>query len=337
MRIGAHDLAQHVLIVAEIGANHEGDWGRAVELVAAAAEAGADAVKFQTYRAEKIVAASETDRRIHFRRLELSDDQFLSLAVEARSRGVMFLSTPFDLESADLLDPVMPAFKIASGDLTYVGLLRHIAAKGKPVILSTGMSSDSEIQAALATLAEAAPGRDLPEWIALLHCVSAYPTPPEQANLKSIPFLADTFGLITGYSDHTLENWACLAATALGARILEKHFTLDKHRSDFRDHALSAEPAEMAALVRGVRTIEAALGDYGKPIAPAERDNRVAMRRSLAARDDIQSGSRLTAESLTALRPARGLSPTQLDAVMGRRTGRLIKAGEPITEADLVG
>ena len=330
MKIGSLNLVDRVMIIAEIGANHEGSLDEAKRLIEAAARCGADAVKFQTYRAEKIVAVSETQRRAHFKRLELSERDFAALAQEAGSQGVKFLSTPFDRDSADFLDGLVPAFKVASGDLTATPLLAHIASKGKPILLSTGMAVIEEILEAVRTIERASPrGAEAP--VVLLHCVSAYPTPDEQANLMAIPYLRDQAGRLVGYSDHTLGVEACQAAVALGARVVEKHFTFDKGRTTFRDHQLSADPADLSRIVAGIRRIEAMLGEAEKRPVAAESQNRLAMRRSLAAACPIAKGDRITREMLTVLRPGTGLAPSRMDEIVGLRATRDLAAGELLT------
>jgi sialic acid synthase SpsE len=331
MLIGTHDVNEKVFVIAEIGANHEGSLDEAKRLIEAAARCGVDAVKFQTYRADKIVAVSETQRRAHFRRLELTDTEFQTLAQVALEHGVMFLSTPFDIESVDLLDPLMPAFKIASGDLTATPLVAHIATKGKPVIMSTGMAGLEEIFDAVGVIEDASPlGTEVP--LVLLHCVSAYPTPDAHANLNAIPYLRDRTGRPVGYSDHTLGIEACLAAVALGARVIEKHFTFDKNRATMRDHQLSADPTDLAQMVRGIRRIEAMLGESAKGPYEVEVQNRTSMRRSLAARTAIRKGELITPSMLTVLRPGTGLSPSMMQRVIGQRAMRDVDPGEVLTQ-----
>ena len=330
LRIGRTSLEDRVFVIAEIGANHEGSLNEAKRLIEAAARCGADAVKFQTYRAETIVAVTETQRRAHFKRLELSEQEFAALAQEAGNHGVVFLSTPFDRESADFLDGLMPAFKVASGDLTATPLLAHIASKGKPILLSTGMADIEEVLEAVRTIERASP-RGVGAPVVLLHCVSSYPTPDEQANLMAIPFLRNRAGRLVGYSDHTLGVEACHAAVALGARVIEKHFTFDKGRTTFRDHQLSADPADLSRLVAGIRRIEAMLGEARKRPAAAESQNRLTMRRSLAAACPIAKGETITLEMLTVLRPGTGLAPSRMDDVVGLRAMRDLAAGELLT------
>ncbi|MFO0752757.1 MAG: N-acetylneuraminate synthase family protein [Thermodesulfovibrionales bacterium] len=330
MRIGKRDLDAGIFIIAEIGANHEGNFDDAVRLIKAARDAGADAVKFQTYRADKIIAWTETQRFQHFRRLELTDDDFRRLAAVAEQEGIVFLSTPFDLQSADLLDPLVPAFKIASGDLTCPPLLRHIAAKRKPVLLSTGMAHEAEIETALRII-EGEGNRE----VILLHCVSSYPTPPGEANLLAIRTLAERFSKPAGYSDHTLGTLACIASAALGARVIEKHFTLDKTRTTFRDHQLSADPDDLRALVAQVREVEKMLGNGAVVLGKAEEGSVLSMRRSVAALAAIPAGASLRGDMLTFLRPGTGIATEQMEQIIGKTAKRDIPQGSLLSWDDL--
>lgn len=331
MKIGPIDLSHEVLVVAEIGNNHEGSYALAEEMIAAAAEAGAQAVKFQTITPEKLVTADQAARLETLRRFQLDRDRTRQLAEVARKQGVLFLSTPFDLDTVAWLDPLVPAFKIASGDNDFTPLLRTVAATGKPVILSTGMA-DLAAVTAMRDLIRAEwtrHGRD-DSGLALLHCVVSYPTPPAEANLSAIATLA-TLGETVGYSDHTLGIEAAVAAVALGARIIEKHFTLDKNLSDFRDHRLSANPAELAELVRRVRAVADMLGVSGKRVMPCEVSSVAAVRRGVYAARDLAVGAVPTSADLVFLRPRIGLSPADFDRLAGRRLARPIKAGEPLS------
>lgn len=332
MKIGGIDISTRPLVIAEIGANHEGDLDAAKVMVREAAGAGADGVKFQTYKAENIVARTEEARVAHFRRLSLPDTAFVELAAEAKGNGILFLSTAFDLDAVEFLDPLMPAFKVASGDLTFLPLLERIAQKGKPILLSTGMASLEEIQSALDTIERGAriSRRELSERVVLLHCVSSYPTAPEEANLRAIHRLRDEFGLPVGYSDHTLGILACVAAVAMGACVIEKHFTLQKEGRTFRDHQLSADPEDLAELTMRIKMLISMLGNGEKVPMPSELANRVSMRRSLAARTDIKAGDALSADKITCLRPGTGLPPSQLQDVLGRVALEDIPAGHLI-------
>lgn len=334
MKIGRHDIGSSVLFIAEIGSNHNGDFALAKDLVVAAARAGASAVKFQTYHAEKLVrpdvpalahvrALFKTQLE-RFRSLEFTPSQWRELAELARKEDCEFFSSAFDEDSAAMLDDFVPAYKIASGDLTNRPLIRSLAKRDKPLILSTGMATLDEIADAI---------KDIPaDRLALLHCVSLYPTPIEKANLRSIPYLADRFSLPIGYSDHTVGVTACLGAIALGAVIIEKHFTLDKSQP-IGDHKLSAEPAEFKRLVEEGGAIRRALGEYDKPLS--DRDSRKSMRRSLVAVRDLPAGTKLAPEMLVALRPDDGISPSRIDEIVGRRLASGIKGGEPLQDVYL--
>lgn len=330
-------------IIAEAGVNHNGDLALARWLVDVAAEAGADAVKFQTFRAERLVSptapkaeyqrqttdADESQLEM-LRRLELSPAAHRELAAYCQQRGLIFLSTPFDEESADLLDGLgVPAFKIGSGEITNHPFLEYVARKGKPLILSTGMSYLSEVDEAVWVIRHAGC-----EQLVLLHCVSSYPARPADANLRAMQTMAAAFGVPVGYSDHTPGLEVALAAVALGACVIEKHFTLDRNLPG-PDHRASLEPHELRALIAGIRTVEQALGDGIKRPVPAEADTRAVARRSLAARVDIPAGTVVQPAMLTALRPSSGIHPSLLKHVVGRRTRRPLTAGQFIDWSDL--
>jgi N,N'-diacetyllegionaminate synthase len=331
-------------VIAEAGVNHNGDVELARRLIDAAVEAGADAVKFQTFHADALASADAPkaayqitltgdaeSQRDMLRRLELSPAAHTELSRHARSRGILFCSTPFDLESVDLLaDLNVPFFKVSSGDLTYVPLLRHLARKERPIVLSTGMADMAEVEAALEIL-RAAGARD----VALLQCVTAYPAPAPDVNLSVIGMLRERFGVPVGYSDHTLGREVAVAAVALGAAILEKHLTLDRGLPG-PDHRASLEPDEFAALVREIRVVEAALGDGQKRPMPSETTNRaIAARRSVVAAVDIRAGTSIRAGMLDCARPGDGIPAAEFDSVVGRRATRAFRAGEKIVREDL--
>jgi len=330
MNIGNIDLSREVLVIAEIGNNHEGDFGRATEMIHAAAAAGAQAVKFQTIIPERLVAADQSARIAQLGRYAFSRDQFTDLAAIARSAGVMFLSTPFAIEVVSWLDELVPAFKIASGDNNFRQLLAAVGATGKPILLSTGMADLAGIRSACQTIENSGQTGKARSDIVLLHCVSAYPTPPEQANLLAIATLARETGRVVGYSDHTLGIAAATLAIALGARVVEKHFTLSKTQSDFRDHALSADPAELATLVQQVRLAQDILGSGEKTPRPAEAATTAAARRSIVARTALPAGHTLTTADLDWLRPGGGLQPGQENLLVGRRTLGAVAQGQMI-------
>jgi N-acetylneuraminate synthase/N,N'-diacetyllegionaminate synthase len=329
-------------VVAEAGVNHGGSGEMALRLVEAAAAAGADAVKFQTFRSdalatadapqaayqrERAAAASQLEM---LRALELPADAVRASRDRAGTLGLTFLSTPFDLASVDLLAGLgVPAFKIGSGDLTNLVLLRAVAAHGLPLLLSTGMATVDEVAAAVADLR--AHG-DPP--LVLLQCTSAYPAPAEDANLAAIATMRERFGVPVGYSDHTRGYEVAVAAAALGAAIIEKHLTLDRSLPG-PDHAASLEPAEFSALVRGVREAHAALGDGVKAPRGIEADVRRAARRSLVVTRDVVAGEAIAAADLDAMRPATGISPLRLDDVAGRRAARDLTARTVLRPEDL--
>ena len=339
-RIG---LGAPVLVIAEAGVNHNGDMELAKQLIDRAAEAGADAVKFQTFKAERVAtpdapkavyqlqttAAAESQLDM-LHRLELAPKAYRELQAYCQQRGVVFLSTPFDEESADLLDALeVPLFKIASGEITNWPFLEYVARKGKPLILSTGMSYLSEVDEAVRVIYKA--GNDQ---LVLLHCVSDYPANPADANLRAMHTMATALQVPVGYSDHTPGIAVALAAVALGACVIEKHFTVDKNLPG-PDHRASLEPSELRAMITGIRTVEQALGSGTKLPVSSEASNRQSVRRSLVAAKDIPIGAILRADMLTALRPAGGIAPTHLAQVVGQKTKRALGAGQLLTWSDL--
>lgn len=318
------------LIVAEIGGNHGGRLALALEMVDAATASGAHAVKFQTYVTDRFVSRSHPSYE-EFAREALSFDELAVVAQHCRARNIVFFSTPFDEDSADLLESLdVPAFKIASGDLTHLSLLRHVAAKGRPVLLATGASTGAEIDAAVAVVRQVSEAE-----LVLLHCVSAYPAPDEEINLRVIPELARQYGVAVGFSDHTVGIEVALAAVALGAQVIEKHFTIDQSLAG-GDNAMSVTPDEMAALVKGSRRIPAALGDGVRRLTASERRLLPALRRSLTLRRPLAAGEAVAREDLIAVRPGTGIDPGHLDAVVGRRASRDLPDGRLLEPADLV-
>ena len=330
-------------VIAEAGVNHNGDIARARQLIDVAAESGADAVKFQTFISEKVISpvapkaayqratTGSGDSQLEMvRRLELPFEAFRELRAYARESGVLFLSTPFDFESADFLASMdLAAFKVPSGEITNFPFLEHLARKGKPLLISTGMSDLDEVAAAVRVVQKFGA-----EQIALLQCVSNYPASAASVNLRAMTTMQEKFELPAGYSDHTMGIEVALAASALGACIIEKHFTISRDLPG-PDHKASLEPAELKALVAGVRTVQAALGDGVKQPAEEERDTRIVARRSLVATRDLAAGSVLSDDALAILRPGTGLPPSMYGRVMGRRLRVSVSAGTPIT-ADML-
>lgn len=330
--IGRPDRA---FIIAEAGVNHNGSLQTALRLVDAAARSGADAVKFQTFRADDVAAASAPKARYQrrntssdesqlemIRRLELPQSAFRTIAARCKKRGIVFLSTPFDFQSADFLVGIgVPAIKIPSGEITNLPFLRHLGGKRLPVILSTGMSTLAEVRIAIAALRSSGARK-----IALLHCVSNYPASPGDANIRAMKTMADAFDLPVGYSDHTEGIEVSLAAAALGATILEKHFTLSRAMPG-PDHKASLTVEELRRLVRGVRTVEAALGHGRKQPTLSEEDTARVARRSIVTARSLPAGARVDREALAILRPGTGISPARLEDVIGRRARIDIPAG----------
>ena len=337
MKIGDLDLDERVMVVAEIGNNHEGDFGLAQELIGLAAEAGVDAVKFQTFRTQHYVARRDRRRFEQLRSFELTIEQFEHLSRVADDAGVLFLSTPLDLQSAESLSTIVAAYKIASGDNTFGPLLEAVARTGKPVIVSTGLASMTEIRTARDTIRRVWSVRGIDQELALLHCVTSYPVPPEEANLAAIGTLKAAFGGTIGYSDHTLGIDAAVYAVAAGARIVEKHFTVDKGYSEFRDHRLSADPKEMPKLVRRIRALERTMGSGQKVPQPCERSVVESLRRSIAAARDLPAGAILRREDLTWMRPGGGFAPGREDCVLGHELAGAVRAGQVITSQLLLG
>lgn len=327
MRIGHFDTDRDVLLVAEIGNNHEGSYSLAEELVGRAAEAGAGAVKFQTFRTEDFVSRRDPARFRRLKSFELTPRQFDRLSAVARAAGLLFLSTPLDLGSAAFLGGVVDALKVASGDNTFYPLLDAVARSGKPILLSAGLA-DCRVLADARSRIERAWAGPGPAELAVLHCVTSYPVEPEQANLAAIRTLREELGGTVGYSDHTLGIEAAVLAVALGARIVEKHFTIDKNYSDFRDHKLSADPHDLAELARRIKQAGTLLGSGVKVPQECERALAAAVRRSIAARRDLPAGAVLTWDDLTWLRPSGGLAPGQEHLLVGRRLARPCAAGE---------
>jgi len=323
-------------IIAEAGVNHDGDVDVALRLVDAAAEAGADAVKFQTFLADRLVTkrtpkaeyqlrtteAAESQYDM-LRRLELGKDALESIIRRCRERNIMFLSTPFDESSADLLEALdVPAFKISSGDLTDLPFLSHVAHKGRPMIVSTGMGTMREVADAVETIR----GGGLQELV-LLQCVSNYPADPATVNLRAMGTLRDSFNVPVGFSDHTEGIEISVGAVAMGAAVVEKHFTLDRKRPG-PDHEASIEPEELAKLVSGIRRVELSIGDGRKVPARSEFGTAAVARKSVVALRTVQAGELLTPENTGVRRPEGGLRPGDIEKVWGRRTKCVIEEGE---------
>ena len=327
-----------VFVIAEAGVNHNGDIEIAKQLIDAASEAGADAVKFQTFQADSLVCRTakkaeyqlETTDRTEtqydmLKKLELTPQMHLELIEHCLKRNIMFLSTPFDLESIKLLSELgMQIYKIPSGEITNLPYLREIAKQQKKIILSTGMSSMDEVKAAVNVLKN-----NGTEELTLLHCNTQYPTPISDVNLLAMVKMREETGLPVGYSDHTQGIEVPIAAAALGAEVIEKHFTLDR-KMEGPDHKASLEPQELMQMVVGIRKIESALGSKIKQVSESEMPNVAIVRKSIVAAANIKRGEKYTEKNLTTKRPATGISPMLWDEVIGKTADRDYKVDEII-------
>ncbi len=332
-------------IIAEIGSNHNGDMGLCRRLIDAAAEAGANAVKFQSWTEKSLIANEEyernteySDKKKHFgslremvRAYQFSENQHREALAHCRSRGIAFCSTPFSEQEADLLEELdVPFFKIASMDINYLSFLRYVARKSRPMVISTGMATLSEIEQAVETVCQEGNNQ-----IILLHCISIYPPEHKNIHLRNIEMLRQAFSVPVGFSDHSLGIAIPLAAIALGSCIIEKHFTLDKEMHGW-DHAISADPAELRTIVTQGRNIHIALGNTHRTVSAAEVDKRKKFRRSLVVRDALPRGHVLTTADLNAKRPGTGISPSEHVYVVGRTLARDVKKDQVLSWEYLV-
>lgn len=329
-----------VFVIAEAGVNHNGCLDLAYKLVGVAVEAGADAVKFQTFKAEKVISryaekaeyqkatTDATESQLEMvKKLELNREAHEKLMAYCREKGIEFLSTPFDLESIDLLIELgIKTLKIPSGEITNLPYLRKVGALGKKVIMSTGMATLEEVRMALEVLLN---GGAQKENITILHCNTEYPTPFEDVNLRAMLTMKDKLGVRVGYSDHTLGIEVSVAAVALGAEVIEKHFTLDK-TSEGPDHKASLEPDELKAMIRSIRNIERAMGSGVKHPSLSELKNIMIARKSIIAAKDIRKGEIFSEKNITVKRPGDGISPMEWDGVIGQVAMRNFKEDELI-------
>ncbi|WP_026499383.1 N-acetylneuraminate synthase [Butyrivibrio sp. WCD2001] len=322
-------MADKVLIIAEAGVNHNGSLELAKKLVNTAKECGADIVKFQTAKLSSLVSKSapmaeyqknnigkEESQKDMLSKLLLPFDDFITLANYCKEVGIQFLSTPFDIESIRFLDPLLDIWKIPSGEITNYPYLVEIAKTNKDMILSTGMCTMDEVADAVKVLKENGTGK-----LTILHCTTNYPTPMGNVNLKAMLALKEKFGCDVGYSDHTQGIEVPIAAAALGATVLEKHFTLDRNMEG-PDHKASLEPDELRQMVLSVRNIEKALGDGTKQPTEAELKNRLVVRKSIIAAKEIKAGEIFTEENLTTKRPGTGISPMRWNEIIGQTAKR---------------
>ena len=340
-------MSKRTIIIAEAGVNHNGSLERALSLIDCAAEAGVDFVKFQTFKAENIVnkEAQKADYQIKnttskaqtqfemLKKLEMGNEWYPVLMKRCEEKGVRFLSTGFDTESIDFLDAIkVPFYKIPSGEITNKPYLQHIARKGKAIILSTGMAHLQEVKDAVEVIEKEGVNRNQ---ITVLHCNTEYPTPMEDVNLLAMKHIAQELGVKVGYSDHTLGIEVPIAAVALGACVIEKHFTLDRNLPG-PDHAASLEPEELKAMVQGIRNIEKAIGGTGvKEPSKSEQKNMAVARKSLHAARSLQRGCVIKQEDLIALRPGTGISPMEIDRIIGRVLVHDVEKQTLLKESDL--
>ncbi len=317
-------------IIAEAGSNFGGHLSQAKELIDVAVEAGADAVKFQSYEGDSLVGRNHPAHSI-LDKYSLPKEWHFELNEYCREKGILFCSTPFDSQRLAWLEEVGVEFhKIASGDLTYVQLVKEIAATGRPIILSTGMATLGEVETAINTIKQA--GNDQ---IVLMHCVGSYPTEVNEVNLRSMQTLAHAFGLPVGFSDHTKNTVIPALAVAMGACVIEKHFTLERDL-DTPDHSFALRPSELAEMVTNIRLAEAAMGSKEKrPTQSEVATSRIEGRRSLHAKVDIECGARITADTVRIIRPATGLAPEYCVDVIGKKALTFLRQGDPIRLHDI--
>lgn len=328
-KIDGKKIGDQTYFIAEAGLNHNGNIRIAKKLVSEAYNSGADAIKFQTYKTENFIAASNPYFKF-FKNVELNFEEFGEIKDYAKSVGITFFSTPFDMESVDYLNRIgVPCFKIASSDITNMLLIRHIAKKKKPVLISTGSSTLQEVQDSIHWCVFE--GNDE---IALLHCVVNYPAKPEEANLLSINTLKNKFQLPIGYSDNGEPELVDIVAVSMGACIIEKHFTLDKNMKG-PDHSFSIQPKDLKKLIDKIRQIETMKGNGLKTPQKSELKIRNIARRSITAKEDIRIGEEITFQKVAIKRPSKGIEPKYYDQILGKKTNKNIKKDTPIRWSDI--
>lgn len=320
MNLFGKDLSKDVVLIAEIGVNHEGDPETANRLLRLAAGAGADAVKFQSYTPERFISAADADRFERVSRFALDEQAHRSLADEARSLGIGFFSSAITEDWVPLLAELGEAIKIASGDITFEPVIRAAAETGCKVILSTGASTVEEVDQAVSWVREVVGERELPSRLVVLHCVSAYPTPLEQSNLLSIPFMAERYAPVpVGYSNHVVGPEAAIAAVALGARVVEMHFTDQKEGRDFHDHSLSADADDLNYLSAILPKVAAGRGRLEKTVQQCEEAMPPVIRKGVVAARDLKAGTIIQHEDLMYSRPASEIPSGEIDSIVGAR------------------
>ena len=319
MKLKNFDLKKKVFIIAEVGNNHEGNFSIAKKLVHLAAKAGADAIKFQTFRTENFIRKKDIKRFKQLKKFELSYEQFKSLKKLAHIKKIKFISTPLDLESADFLIKNADLIKIASSDNNFFPLIEKVLKSKKSIIISTGMTNTSQIKDLTNYIYKVIGKKSAEKRIALLHCVTSYPVEDKFANLRSVEYLIKNSKLTIGYSDHTLGNDACIAAVAMGAKVIEKHFTINKKFSKFRDHALSADYTDLKNIVSRIRKLEKQLGRFNKEIQKPEKKLIKIVRRAAYADRDILPGEKISIKNVKFLRPSLTSNFFYLKKIIGRK------------------
>ena len=330
MIIKNFNTSNKIFIVAEIGNNHEGDFNLAIEMINQASFAGADAVKFQTFITDDFISNKDKNRFSRLKSFEFSFDEFNKLANHAEKKGLIFFSTPLDIESAIFLNKICPIFKVASGDNNFIQLINKIIDFDKPMIISTGLLNSIDLDKLYNHINTYSKGSYNEDKLAFLHCVSSYPVPYDQTNLKTLfDFKQKYIGKATiGYSDHTIGIDACNIASSIGAQIIEKHFTIDNDYSDFRDHKLSSNPDEFKSMVEKIRLTEKLLGSSDKKVQQCEEDILVVARRSLAPKQNLTKGHILSREDIIWIRPGTGILIGDEDEVIGKKLNKNINKGE---------
>ena len=317
-----------IFLIAEIGNNHEGSFKNAIKLIDRAKKSGIDAVKFQTFDTNYYINKSEKERYAKLKKFELSQKEFKKLSEYTKKKGLKFISTPFDKASAKFLSKIVDIFKISSGDNNFYELIKYCASFKKPMIISTGMTNIDEIRKTLRMLKKINfPNKKL----ALLHCISDYPVNDSEANLLSIKYLKDKLPVTIGYSDHVIGSESCLVAASFGAKIIEKHFTLDNYFSNFRDHLISLNPKDMRHMILSLRRVENMIGRYNKQISKSEKKNISSTRRSIYFDTNLKKGTILRNKHLKIVRPYVNFEPKDLLKILGKKINKDVQDSELVT------
>ena len=316
---------QKTFIVAEIGVNHEGDVNKAKKMIDLASQSGVDAVKFQTFTVENYVSKKQEERFKRGKKFELTLEEFNIIQRYAKKKKLIFFSTPLHSEDIITLEKISPIIKISSGDLTHLELIKNAALTKKPLILSTGLGTKSEIKSAVKVIEKYRPNIKKRGELLIMHCIAAYPTPVNEVNLRNIEWLKETFNYPIGYSDHTLGIKACELAVAFGAVAIEKHFTYRKENQIFHDHKISADKEDMKELVINIRNVEKFSGCFERKIGKSEKKMYRHLRRSIYAKKNIPQGKIIEREDIALLRPAIGFGPENLKKIIGKKAKKFIK------------